>query len=695
MSDSVVSASPTSNRQGTRLRRSGRKRGGPLANAVMRFSRNRGAVIALMFLVVLVIAAIFAPWFTKDPTAVSSSRLQGPSVDNWLGTDDLGRDLFSRLVFGTRVALRVAIQVVVLALAVALPVGLMAGYAGGWSDYVIGRVVEALASLPALVLALTIVAVRGAGLNNAILAISVVLIPTFVRLIRAETMAVRAETFVEASRSVGTRGVGIVVRRVLPNIASPLIVQVSIAMGVALLAEAALSYLGLGVQAPAPSWGSMLRRAFDYIYTEPYQMLPPGLMIAAAVLAFNVVGDGVRDALGRQFVRVPRRDRVPSRMGITPVIGDTTAAKRGSTARASDATTPAPVSSTPVPLLSVDGLTVRITTEAGTASVVEDITFDVAPSEVVGLVGESGSGKSVTSLGIMRLIPHPPGAIVAGRVMFDGVDLTALEYRQLCQIRGRDIAMVFQDPMSSLNPAFTIGNQLIEAVRGDDSKVSAREARERAVDALAQVGIPDPASRVDDYPHNLSGGMRQRVMIAMALINRPKLLIADEPTTALDVTIQAEILALLKRLQVELGMSIILVTHDLGVVADICDRVVVMYAGQIVERGPVEEIFARPRHPYTAALLGSMPQTASKGSALPSIPGVVPSPFAMPRGCRFRARCSFATAECQEPIEVTKIGIDRESRCYHHATFASAEPRDAATRDAATRDAVTRDAVTT
>lgn len=648
-------------RPGANKNRHGSRKRGPLSSGGKRFARSRCGVVALFVLVVLAAAAISAPMFTMDPLAVSNDRLQRPSADHWLGTDDLGRDLFSRLVFGARIALLVALSVVAAALVVALPIGIIAGYVGGRVDYVVMRVVEAVSSLPALVLALTIVAVRGPGMSNAMIAIIAVLVPGFVRLIRGETLAVREEAYIEASRSIGTRSPAIMARRVLPNIAAPLIVQASIAMGVAILAEAGLSYLGLGIQPPEPSWGSMLRRAFDHIHADPYQMLPPGLMIALAVLAFNVVGDAIRDALGRQIAQVPRSQRTRSRLGITPVARRSRMAAQG----ADGVTTGAP--NRRASLLSVEGLTVTMETEVGSLAVVEDVTFDVAPGEIVGLVGESGSGKSVTSLGIMRLIPHPPGVIAGGRVTFDGVDLLSLDHRRLRQIRGREIAMVFQDPMSSLNPAFTVGNQLREAIRMHDSGVSRRAARARAIEALAQVGIPDPEARLDDYPHALSGGMRQRVMIAMALINRPRLLIADEPTTALDVTIQAEILGLLKRLQVELDLAVIFVTHDLAVVADICDKVVVMYAGQVVERATVNDVFEHPRHPYTSALLGAIPQSTPKGEVLRSIPGVVPSPAAMPTGCRFHARCVHARVDCLNLVAIDMVGADGEVRCSRHA----------------------------
>ena len=296
-------------------------------------------------------------------------------------------------------------------------------------------------------------------------------------------------------------------------------------------------------------------------------------------------------------------------------------------------------------LLAVDGLTVGFATAHGWVTVVEDVTFSVNTGETVGLVGESGSGKTVTALSLMGLIDRRAGRVTGGTITFDGRDLTALPPDELRRLRGDDLSMIFQEPMSSLNPAFTIGNQIAETVRAH-RHVSRAVALRRAVEMLELVGVPDPHRRVNDFPHAFSGGMRQRAMIAMALACEPKLLIADEPTTALDVTIQAQVLDLLRSLQRELGMAVLFVTHDLGVVADLCDRVVVMYAGQVVEQASVTALFARPRHPYTEGLLAAMPQLAPAGTRLRVIPGQVPLPERFPSGCRFHPRCPHVQPYC-------------------------------------------------
>ena len=297
-------------------------------------------------------------------------------------------------------------------------------------------------------------------------------------------------------------------------------------------------------------------------------------------------------------------------------------------------------------LLEVDNLQVEFSTERGIARAIDGVSFSVNAGETLGIVGESGCGKSVTSLSIMGLIPRPPGEIVGGEIRFNGQDLTQLSDKAYRKLRGSEISMIFQEPMTALNPVFTIGNQIIDVLRRHKG-LTRKQARSRAIDMLAEVGIPAPDKRVDEYPHQLSGGMRQRVMIAMALSCDPKLLIADEPTTALDVTIQAQVLELIKKLAADHGTAVILITHDLGVVAETCDRAAVMYCGKIIEQGPVDSLFNQPRHPYTAGLLASVPRIRpDRLERLPTIPGIVPDLLDLPQGCRFRDRCGQALERC-------------------------------------------------
>ena len=336
-------------------------------------------------------------------------------------------------------------------------------------------------------------------------------------------------------------------------------------------------------------------------------------------------------------------------------------------------------------LLSVRDLRTHFFTDEGVVRAVDGVSFDVSPGETLAVVGESGSGKSVTSLSILRLIQSPPGRIVAGSIRFRGRELLELSDAEMRAIRGREISMIFQEPMTSLNPVYTCGDQIMESLMVHEN-VSRRAARARAIELLGTVGIPAPDQRVDEYPHQMSGGMRQRVMIAMALACRPAILIADEPTTALDVTIQAQILELLERLQAEMGMAVILITHDLGVVAETADRVVVMYAGQVVESCDVRSAFERPRHPYTAGLLRSLPRLGQR-EALRVIPGAVPNPSRFPAGCRFEPRCPVALPRCLEPPALEPVEPDHLSRCWRAREIAAGtlDPAPAGAEDEARR----------
>ncbi|KOO47937.1 ABC transporter ATP-binding protein [Viridibacillus arvi] len=318
-------------------------------------------------------------------------------------------------------------------------------------------------------------------------------------------------------------------------------------------------------------------------------------------------------------------------------------------------------------LLRVRGLQTTFFTDDGEIPAVDNINFSVREGEILGIVGESGCGKSVSALSIMGLVPSPPGKITGGQIEFDGKDLTKLSQKEMRKVRGKDIAMIFQEPMTSLNPLFTIGNQLMEAILIHHKDWSKKQARNRAIEMMKLVGLPRSEELIKEYPHQLSGGMRQRVMIAMALVCDPKVLIADEPTTALDVTIQAQILQLMKDLNERLNTAVIMITHDLGVVAETCERVVVMYGGQVVEEGPVKLLFNDPQHPYTKGLIQSVPDMRFKKQRLYSIPGNVPKPGSVNTGCRFAARCEFAFEQCRvENPNLYQTSPEHKTRCFLH-----------------------------
>jgi len=321
--------------------------------------------------------------------------------------------------------------------------------------------------------------------------------------------------------------------------------------------------------------------------------------------------------------------------------------------------------SEPEVLLELRDLQTYFYTDIGVAQSVDGVSYHLRRGETLGVVGESGCGKSVTALSIMGLIPQPPGKIVGGSILFKGEDLTKASQGRMRELRGKSVSMIFQEPMTSLNPVYTVGNQIIEALVVHEPDVSAKDARARAIDMLNKVGIPSAEERIDQYPHEMSGGMLQRVMIAMSLICGPELLIADEPTTALDVTIQAQILELMNGLQRELGMSVLLITHDLGVVAETADQVVVMYGGRVAEHTDVHRLFERPAHPYTVALFRSLPDLSEGRDRLPTIPGMVPSAYEFPTGCRFRDRCAYANDRCAEQPPLVEIEPGHRVACHH------------------------------
>ena len=619
-----------------------------------RVMRDKFAVVGMLILLLIAVLAVIAPWLARyDPTVLFVGERSGAmSGDHWLGTDHLGRDVASRLIFGSRVAVRVAFQVVGITLGIAVPIGLLSGFIGGRLDSIAMRTMDAIHSVPTLMLALVFAASFDLNFNWALFGISLALTPTMARLVRAQTLAVREETFIEASVSIGTPMRRILLKRVLPNAASPIIVQSSVYVGGAILLEASLSILGIGVPPGSAAWGSMLEEGFQSIYTDTANVVIPGAAIAIAVLASNLLGDGLRDALG---LDAGHRYGARTRMGLTQAV-------RAGKRRDADGTAEGQALAEAAPLLDVRGLTVDVRTEHGVFSVVEDVNFELRHGEVLGLVGESGSGKTVTSLSLMRLLPSPPFSVASGQVLFEGDDLMLRSIHQMRAMRGRDMAMIFQDPMAALNPSMQMGHQIAEAVRLHENAGRAA-AQRRAVEMLDRVGIPDARTRVRSFPHEFSGGMRQRAMIAMALACSPKVLIADEPTTALDVTIQAQILELLAELRGDFGLSIIFVTHDLGVVADFCDRVLVMYAGQIVEQAEIHRLFQYPSHPYSDALLAAMPRLTDRDKELATIPGSVPTIESFPAGCRFHPRCRLAVEECESgAVSLVEVG-DSISRC--------------------------------
>lgn len=652
-----------------------------------RLLRRPVAVVCLCYLTLLVAVAIVAPiampWVAHQQAGNLAAVSQTPSGSHLLGTDSLGRDELERLLVGTRVTMFAVAEALLVLLALGVPLGLVAGYIGGATDRVVTWLGDLTFSMPALIVVLVVLTVFPANTLAAMVTLGALASPFLMRVVRSATLPIREELYVAAAQVAGLSRRYIISRHVLPRVVGPIIVQASLFAGGALLAQTGLAYLGLLIRPPAPSWGGMLSDGIQNIVLQPWLIWPPGVFTALTILAFGLFGDAVRDATtetwqapplrSRRLRRLrrahagemPRCDRRPNRapdLGGNPDSADSRLAKVGD----ASADTPLERKAHPGPpsILRVEHVAVSFPSSGGPVPAVQDVSFDVAAGETVGIVGESGCGKTLTALSILGLLPG--GAELAGgRIIFDGQDLARFDAKGLRGLRGKEIALISQEPTISLNPAFRVGWQIAHCVRLHQG-VSRRVARKRAVELLARVRLPDPEATACRYPHELSGGMAQRVAIARALAGNPKLLIADEPTTALDVTIQAEILDLLRELQQDRGMAILLVTHDWGVVADICDRAIVMYAGQVVERAELEPMFAEPLHPYTKALLASNPYNRD-AALLPTIPGNVPSPGDWPQGCHFHPRCSYATVECGEraiPLEMLRGG--RETRCINH-----------------------------
>ncbi|WP_208643141.1 dipeptide/oligopeptide/nickel ABC transporter permease/ATP-binding protein [Streptomyces diastatochromogenes] len=607
--------------------------------------RPAGA-LSLGWLVLLTVATLAAPLLTTHgPLDQDLGHvLSGPTADHLLGTDNLGRDLLSRLLFGGRSTLLAVGEALAVFLALGVTLGLASGFLGGWVDWLTVRTADLLFALPGIIIVLVVLSVFPGNLHAAMITFGVLGSPGIIRILRSQTLGIREELYVAAAKVAGLTRQQILRRHILPRLISTVIVQAALFAAIVVTIQAGLGFLGLGAQPPDPTWGGLVADASQALDRAPWMLVPSGIPLVLTVLALGSLGDAVRDAAteGWSVSRMTAPTDAPRtvRDDRRPAGTVTTNSTRSGTSA----------------LLSVRNLSIDI----GGVPVVQEVSFDIAPGETVGVVGESGCGKSVTSLGILGLVPGG-GRVAQGQVLFDGTDLVASPAART-QVRGTGIAYVSQEPMVALDPMFTVGRQLGEAVRRHE-RCDRREARSRVTELLDMVNIPDPAAVAGRHPHQLSGGMAQRVAIALALAGRPKLLIADEPTTALDVTVQAEILTLLRNLQADTGMAVLIVTHDWGVVADLCHRAVVMYAGQVVEAADVEEMFARPLHPYTAGLLAANPHRAREGEPLPTIPGTVPAPRDWPSGCRFAARCELADDRCAEPVTLTEPAPDRLSRC--------------------------------
>lgn len=560
-----------------------RRRGTP-----RRLVRNPLGLIAAVVLLAVVVAAVAAPWLTTHaPGAADLRNAFGPSGPGHpLGLDSAGRDIWSRLLFGARNTLGGAVLALAVAMALGIPAGLVAGYAGRWFDAVSGWVVNLLMAMPAMIVLLAARAVLGPTVWALMIILGVLAAPSFFRLVRGIVVNVRHELYVDSARVSGLPPWRIIGRHVLVVVRAPIIIQVSLVAGVALGLQAGLEFIGVGSSSDTPTWGGMLNEGFQFVQRDPSLMLWPGLALGLTSASLVLLGTVLRDVLedrGTEPV-VRRRDRA-ARRAVRPAVLD------GKPERSA--------------LLSIRSLAVSYAMPDGTErEVVHDVDLDVRPGEVVGLVGESGSGKTQTAFSALGILPTG-GRVSGGSVLIDGQEVVGLPAASWRRLRSHVVSYVPQEPMSNLDPSFTIGHQLVEPIRAATG-ASRAQARTRALELLRSVEIDDPERTFRAYPHEISGGMAQRVLLAGAMSCDPQLLIADEPTTALDVTVQAEVLELLRRLQQEHGLGVLLVTHSLGVVADLCDTVAVMQDGRIVETGPVDRVLTAPREPYTRRLLDAV-----------------------------------------------------------------------------------------
>ncbi|MEV8569531.1 dipeptide/oligopeptide/nickel ABC transporter permease/ATP-binding protein [Streptomyces sp. NPDC051322] len=605
-----------------------------------------GACAGLLLLAVVVLA-VLAPvlWGDRASVVDTAALQQGPSDAHLLGTDDLGRDVLFRVLVATRLSLLLAVTATSLGVVLGLVMGTAPSVLPRRAGRLVTSVVNIAVAFPGLLLALFFAVIFGVGATGAVLAIGLAMAPAFARLTQTLSASVAGQDFVAAARTVGVGRIRLLIRHILPNIAEPLAVNATIGAGTSLLAFAGLSFLGLGVQAPDYDWGRLLGEGLGRINLTPAPALAPCAAVIVTGLAFNLFGEaaaalGVRTLPPRSVRHRPLRPPAPGAAGHR-------------------------TDSEGQPVLAVDDLRVAFPGPAGWTTPVRGVSFAVHPGEAVGVVGESGSGKSLTAMAVSRLV-EPPAHVTAQRLEFTGTPLLDTGEKELRLLLGTSLAMVFQDPMSSFNPVMSVGRQLAEVAEHHQG-LSRRAAFTRAVDRLRVVHIPAPDRRARQYPHEFSGGMRQRAMIGAGLMGDPRLIIADEPTTALDVTVQRQVLRLLTEVRAERATAILLISHDIAVVARTCDRVLVMYAGRIVEDLPAADPFKAARHPYTRALLAAVPDLGTdRESPLAVIPGRPPEPDQVPEGCAFAPRCPHADDRCRgadpEPVTYT---VGHRIACWH------------------------------
>ncbi|MFJ8537591.1 dipeptide/oligopeptide/nickel ABC transporter permease/ATP-binding protein [Streptomyces sp. NPDC093591] len=626
--------------------------------------------IAVCFLAVVVLMALLAPVLAPHDPLDQQPPVDGtghPSAGHWMGQDSLGRDILSRLMYGARWSLAIGLGATGLALVVGALIGAIAATSRKAVDETLMRCLDVVMAFPGIALAAVLVAVFGGGITVLICAIAFLFTPPVARVVRANVLDQYGEDYVTAERVIGARTPHIVIRHVAINCAAPVLVFCTVQVAEAIVFEASLSFIGAGVRPPDPSWGSVIADGKNMVLTGGWwATVFPGLLMLVTVLSLNILSEGVSDAWAAPSAReVDVRDDDDRLEAPEPGSGEVLQLSGLTEAAARLRARARPLPQGRQPVLAVENLAIGFEGRHAGVDIVDGISFEVQPGEVLGLVGESGCGKSLTALAVMGL--EPKGARVRGHVRFDQRQLVGEPMRVRRRLLGHEMAMIYQDALSSLNPAMTIRAQLRQVVR--------RGGRRTPHDLLTMVGL-DPDRTLRSYPHELSGGQRQRVLIAMALSRDPKLIVADEPTTALDVTVQAQVMELLLRLREELGFALILVSHDLALIADVTDRVVVMYGGQIVETGVTADLVEAPAHHYTRGLLGSVLSLESAQERMTQIKGVVPSPADFPAGCRFADRCPLASEVCRTTAPDLVGTATHTAACHHPAILLAPTDRE-------------------
>lgn len=634
--------------------------------------------ISMVVLGIVVLAAVCAPLIAPHDPLTTGTPIQPPSGEHPFGTDSVGRDILSRVIYGARSSLLIGLLATGLALLAAAVLGSIAATSNKVVSEVLMRFLDIVMSFPAIALAAVFVAVWGNNVAILIIAIGFVYTPQLSRIIRANVLGQFGEDYVSASRVMGASTPHILLKQVARNCIAPVLVFATVLVADAIVLEASLSFINAGVAPPNPSWGNILSDGQGILLTGAWwPTFFAGLMLLVTVLCLNIMSEGMTDALASPPARKPIADDAKAaeqaeKAAAVKTLGATSreesqaaleqslAALRGSamvTHKRESGDVSADGSAKKSPLLEVKDLRISFPDAHGSVDIIDGVNFSVAPGETLGLVGESGCGKSISAMSIMGLLPA--SAVKSGEVRYDGNNVLELNDKEHNKLRGHEIAMIYQDALSSLNPSMLIKAQMAQLIK--------RGGKRGARELLELVGL-DPDRTLKSYPHELSGGQRQRVLIAMALTRNPRLLIADEPTTALDVTVQKQVVELLNDLQKKLGFAMIFVSHDLALVARMADKITVMYAGQVVEQGATSEILGNPTHEYTRGLLGAVLSVEANAQRLYQIPGTVPSPTEFVNGDRFAPRSSYPELGLEEKPTLRVVGDAQSSTHYYAST---------------------------